>query len=193
MMIDLEAEYLAALSDTSPLQRRELLRAGVPQHAIDLAGPAYARVRPVGRLLFEPNPDSELGAFILPVRADCPDTPESTDPEAAVGSGDILDLVAFEPELGARWLLRTGNAEWLGSCPPQYLDPPPVALYRSPIDWLRAGCQGLVCLVRAPFEILRFLARFAAIIVDDLAHAAELEALLRHPFLSPTILVRGSS
>jgi hypothetical protein len=193
MMIDLEAEYLAALSDTSPLQRRELLRAGVPQHAIDLAGPAYARVRPVGRLLFEPNPDSELGAFILPVRADYPDTPESPDPEAAVGGGDILDLVAFEPELGARWLLRTGNAEWLGSCPPQYLDPPPVALYRSPIDWLRAGCQGLVCLVRAPFEILRFLARFTAIIVDDLTHAAELEVLLRHPFLSPTILVRGSS
>ncbi len=190
-MIDLEAEYLAALGNASPLRRRELQLAGVPQRAIKLAAPAYTRVQPVGRLLFQPNPDSELAAFILPVRVDCPDTPESPDPEAAIESGEIVDLVAFDPELGAQWVLRTGNAEWLGSCPPQYLDPPPVPLHRSPIDWLRGGCEGLVCLARAPIEIHRFLCRFAALDVADERHAEELQALLERPPTHPEILVGG--
>ena len=190
-MIDLEAEYLAALGDTSPLRRRQLHQAGVPQRAIDLAGPAYTRVRPVGSALFEPNPDSNLGAFILPVRVDYPDTPESPDPEAVIEGGDIVDLVAFDPEVGAQWILRAGNAEWLGACPPQYLDPPPVPLHRSPIDWLRAGCEGVVCLARAPIEIHRFLCRFAALDVADDRHAEELQALLERPPTHPEILVGG--
>jgi hypothetical protein len=190
-MIDLDAEYLAALSDTSPLRRRELLQAGVPQRALDLAGPAFALVRPVGRLLFEPNPDSELGAFLIPVRAEHPNTPESTNPEAAIAEGEIVDMVAFDPSLAGHWVCRTGNAEWLGACPPQYMEPPPVPLHRSPIDWLRADCQGLVCLARAPIEIHRFLLRFAALDVADEAHAAMLLAVLERPPQHPEILVGG--
>lgn len=190
-MIDLEAEYLAALGDTSPRRRRKLQQAGVPQRALDLAGPAYTRVQPVGSALFQPNPDSNLAAWVLPVRVDYPDTPESTDPEAATSLGDIVDLVAFDPELGAQWVLRTGNAEWLGACPPQYLEPPPVPLHRSPIDWLRAGCEGVVCLARAPLEIHRFLCRFAALDVADDSHAAELALLLERPPYYPEILVGG--
>jgi len=192
MMIDLDAEYLAALADTSPLRRRQLQDAGVPQRALDLAVPAFARVRPVGRLLFQPDPDSEFGAWVVPVRVEYPDTPESTDPEAAIAAGDIIDLVAFEPQMGPHWALRTGNAEWLGACSPQYLEPAPVILHRAPLDWLRAGCEGLVCLVRQPLEILRFLIRFATVLVDDCAHAAELQAILDRPFLSPKILIQGS-
>jgi hypothetical protein len=65
-------------------------------------------------------------------------------------------------------------------------------LHRTPLDWLRASCEGLVCLVLKPLEILRFLVRFAAVIVDDIKHAAELRAVLDRPFLLPTILVRES-
>lgn len=190
-MIDLDAEYLAALSDTSPRRRRVLQAAGVSELAIALAGPAYTRVRPVGALLFEPNPDSDVGAWIVPARVLGEDTPEAPNPEAALSDGAIVDLVAFDPSHAAGWVLRTGNAEWLGSCPPQYLDPPPVALHRSPIDWLRADCRGLVCLARAPLDILRFLTRFATVLVASRSHAAELEALLQYHILSPTIVVEG--
>jgi hypothetical protein len=191
MMIDLGAEYLAALGDTSSLRRRELRLAGVPQYAIDLAGPAFTRIRPFGPL-YEPDPASDLAAFLLPVRCEHAHTPESLNPGAALAAGDIVDLVAFDPGLASRWLLRRGNAEWLGACPPQYLEPPPVMLHRTPLDWLRASCEGLVCLVLKPLEILRFLVRFATVIVDDVKHAAELQAVLDRPFLLPTILVRES-
>jgi hypothetical protein len=127
----------------------------------------------------------------VPVRADYPDTPESPDPEAAIAQGDILDLVAFDPELGAQWVLRTGNAEWLGSCPPQYLEPAPVALHRSPIDWLRADCRGIVCLATRPTEIYRFLMRFAALDVADYGHAEALQEFLERPPYYPGILVGG--
>jgi hypothetical protein len=190
-MIELDAEYLAALADTSPRRRRQLQSVGVPQHALDLASPVFARIRPVGASLFEPNPDSNLGAWIIPVRVEHPDTPESPDPEAAIVDGEIVDLVAFDLQLAARWVLRTGNAEWLGSCPPQYLEPPPVALHRSPIDWLRADCRGLVCLARAPLDVYRFLTRFAALDVADAGHAEELGKLLERPPTHPEILVGG--
>lgn len=191
-MIDLDGEYLEALANTTASSRRELLRVGVTQRALDLAGTAYAKVEPAGQALFQPNPASDRSAFILPVRVEYPDTPESTTtPEAVLERGEIVDLVAFTPQLATRWALRAGNAEWLGACPPQYLEPEPVTVHRSPLDWLRADCQGLVCLATKPLDVLRFLTRFAAVSVVDDAHAEELKAIIDRPLLYPEILVGG--
>jgi hypothetical protein len=141
--------------------------------------------------LFETDPNSDIGAFILPVRVEYPDTPETLDIERVLTDGEIVDLVAFTPALNVRWALRIGSAEWLGACGPQYMDPPPVRLYRTPLDWLRGDCQGLVCLATEPLEVHRFLTRFHAVAVDDDAHAEELRDILSRPLLGPEIFIGG--
>lgn len=191
-MIDATAEYLAALCETTDKALRPLRQAGVTERALTLAVPAFARVRPCAPGLFEIDPDSSIGAFILPVRVDYPETPETLDRETALTAGAIVDLVAFTPGLAVRWALRTGGAEWLGVCDPQYFEPAPVPLYRTPLDWLRADCQGLVCLATAPLEIYRFLSRFHAVATDDDGHADALRTLLDRPLFGPEIHSAGS-
>lgn len=191
MMIDLAAEYFAALCDTSERMLRPLREAGATERGMALAAPAIARLQLNGGNRFEPDPQSPAQAFIVPVRVEHPGTPESSNPTAALCDGDIVDLVAFTPALRARWALRVGTAEWLGACPPQYLEPPPVKLFRTPVDWMRGDCEGLVCLAAAPLEVYRFLTRLYAISVEDDEHAAELRAVLDRPVFHPEIFVMG--
>src|SRR4051812_28263297 len=100
MMIDLTGEYLAALCDTTERMLRPLLDAGATQRSMVLAAPALARVQVHnGGNLFEPDAESPMQGFILPVRVEYPDTPETTDPRAAITEGEIVDLVAFTPGL----------------------------------------------------------------------------------------------
>lgn len=191
MMIDLTAEYYDALCNTGAGALDPLVRAGVTQRGLALCAPALIRLHLNGSALFVPDPDSTLSAFIAPVRVDHPQTPESLDIEAAITDGAIVDLVAFVPALKVRWALRTGAAEWLGACEPQYMEPDPVRLYRSPLDWLRASCEGLVCLATEPREVYRFLTRFYAISVEDEEHADELRQILDRPFYHPEIMIGG--
>jgi hypothetical protein len=189
-LIDLDAEYAAALRDTTAISLRSLYDAGATERGMALAAPALARLQLNGGGLFEPDPDGPA-AFIMPVRVEFPETPESIDPLAAITSGDIVDLVAFTPALRARWALRCGAAEWLGACAPQYMEPEPVRLYRSPLDWLRASCEGMVCLATAPRDTYRFLTRFHALSVEDEEHATTLREIIDRPFFQPEILIGG--
>lgn len=191
LVIDLQAEYLAALGDTTAKSLRSLYDAGATDRGIALAAPALARLQLHRGGLFEPDPEGTAAAFIVPVRVECPETPESPDPLAAITAGDIVDLVAFTPALRVRWALRRGTAEWLGACEPQYMEPEPVRLYRSPLDWLRASCDGVVCLATAPQDTYRFLTRFYALSVEDEDHAAQLRGILDRPFFQPEILIGG--
>lgn len=185
---DLEAEYLSALCETSDRALRPLRYAGVTERALTLAVPAFARVQPRAPNLFDIDPDSNIGAFILPVRVAYPETPETVDPETTLTDGAIVDLVAFTPGLAQRWALRRGIAEWLGTCPAQYMEADAVRLYRTPLDWLRADCEGLVCLATEELGIYRFLTRFGAVAVEDAAHADELRTILSRPLLGPEII-----
>jgi hypothetical protein len=130
---------------------------------------------------------------LIPVRVDSPVLPEAADPAAAVSAGAIVDIVACHPRHPGRWALRTGVAEWLGAIPPQYLEPDPVQIWRSPIAWLRAGARGLVILSRQPADAYRVLAScHGDIVAEDATHAAELAGLDR-PWPMPRIIVAAGA
>jgi hypothetical protein len=189
---DLEAEYQTALAQTSQKHLRPLRDAGATARSLERIRPALIHLHLNGNGLFEPDPDSAVQAFIVPVRVEDDGwTPESSDPIATVGTGQIIDLVAFTPALRVRWATRTGLAEWLGACPPQYMDPPPVRLYRTPLDWLRGDCEGLVCLATTPNDVYRFLTRFQRLDTEDDDHATMLREILDRPPYYPEILVGG--
>jgi hypothetical protein len=115
-------------------------------------------------------------------------TPETMDdPHEVISWGAIVDLVAFHPRHPARWALRVGAAEWLGCCEPQYLDPPPVRIWRLPLDWLRADCTGLVILSQEPVDAYRVLSGLHSITAEDAAHAGELRRVLSRSWLVPHI------
>ena len=187
---DLRREYRAALRRTELADLKPLRDAGVGGPGI-ATGPAFARLRlSRDRRLFELDPDSEDAAFILPVRAEHPTTPESTDPAGAVRHGPIVDLLAFSPAFPHRWALRVGAATWLGAVMPQYIDPPPTPIWRNPLHWLGSDCQGLVLLGRDRRERYRVLTCLDAIVAEDEDHAAALRDFLEQPWLSPPVYVR---
>lgn len=65
-----------------------------------------------------------------------------------VMDGELIDLVAFRSSNPADWMLRTGLGWSLGmdrGLEPYTWGTPPT-LHETPLDWLRADCQGLVIL-----------------------------------------------
>lgn len=140
---DLAAEYLDALGRTKPHDLLHLQRAGVGPVGLAIA-PAVATISlSSGGLYYQPDPDSDAAAYILPVRGDNPTSPEAADPVAAVRGAGIVDLLAFSAAYPARWALRTGAAAWIGAVEPQYLMPDPTPVWRSPLHWLGQDCRGL--------------------------------------------------
>jgi hypothetical protein len=135
---DLEAEMRAARAALTPEHRLELIEHGVPADLIGrylLIGAARVRV---SAGLYEPVEDGGA-AYITPVLVDNPLTPEAEGPQGcARGGGYLVDLVAWHPRRPSRWALRVGSATWLGAIEPQYMDPDPVAVRRSPLAWLQA-------------------------------------------------------
>ncbi len=121
-----------------------LFAAGITSQTIAAVAPAIVRIAVAGST-YEPDPAGK-GAFLLPVRVDNPLTPEAADSIGIIRAGSIVDLLAFHPAHPYRWALRRDDAEWLGAIEPQYLDPAPVPVWRSPLAWLQAGCRGLVVL-----------------------------------------------
>src|SRR5215475_141995 len=144
--VGLVQEYRRALLATRYEDRQPLVAAGITAEALAAIVPAKAQITVDGET-YEPDPDGGA-AYLIPVRADSRLTPEAADPPEAVRSGAIIDLLAFHPAHPYRWALRRDSAEWLGAIPPQYLEPEPVEVWQSPLDWLRAGCRGIVILSR---------------------------------------------
>jgi hypothetical protein len=137
--------------------------------------------------LYEPD-DAGGWAFITPVLTQHATGPESQRPEIFVRFGNIVDLVAWDPQEPRQWALRAGQTTWLGCVPPQYLDPEPVAVWRSILTWFRHGCAGVVPMSRDPVEIYRLIMEFpGGIIAEDELHAAELRRILERPWPLPAI------
>jgi hypothetical protein len=137
--------------------------------------------------LWQPEPFGRW-AYITPYLVQYADTPESTRPDIFPLIGNIVDLVAWCEKAPERWRLRTGAATWLGCIPPQYMEPEPVPIYRSPLSWLRHRCVGLVPLARERSEVYRLLAGCASgLIGEDERHAYELREILKRPFQAPPV------
>jgi hypothetical protein len=181
------AEMREARASLTPEHRLELIEYGVP---VDLIGRysliGAARIR-VSAGLYDPVEDG-VHAYITPVFVDNPLTPEAEGPQGcARGGGYLVDLVAWHPKYPSRWALRVGSAVWLGSVEPQYFDPEPVAVRRSPLSWLQANCDGLAILSQEPADAYKLLCSLHTIVAEDGSHVAELRKLVRRPWPLPSI------
>jgi hypothetical protein len=128
--------------------------------------------------VFEHATDTDAGrdAFILPVN----------------GSNGIIDLVAFDPEIGLR-------ATWLGqafaineeSIWEPNLDGDPLPVWRDPIGWLKAKRQGIVLL--RPEQAYSYLDHLFGVIAEDVQHGEELERLLWTPRHKVPVFLRDTN
>ena len=186
---DLDHEYRIALRSTRPEDLKPLLEAGIRQKTISIVRPAIARIAVTGGT-YQPEPEGRY-AYLLPVRLESADTAEAANPVEVLHRGSIVDLVAFHPKFPLRWALRRDAAEWLGAIEPQYLDPAPVPIWRSPLEWLRAGCRGLALLSLEPTIAYRILSMCSSgLLAEDEVHAVELRRLAAPPWPAPLVRVR---
>ena len=184
---DLAREMATARRCLSGADREALIAAGIsaPVIAAGLIGAALVRL---AGDLFEPDPDGRF-AFLTPVRVYDAITPESPHPIVTVRAGALIDILAWHPKHPQRWALRRGLATWAGACWPQYLDPPPVRVWRSPANWLRSGCRGLCLVSRVAADAYRVLSLLKGNVAEDRAHRAELQAILASPWPAPPVLL----
>jgi hypothetical protein len=187
---DLAEEMWAAHAALTEPDRRELEQYGVPTSAIDrfkLVG--IARINRIPDTdCYEPDP-AGVWAYLTPVLVDDPISPESRWPDH-YARGRIVDIVAWDPRRPRQWALRAGLATWLGCVPPQYVDPEPVYVWRSALNWLRGGCRGVTVLSRDPAVAYSLLMGFhGGIYAEDDAHVAELERILSRPWPVPRVSI----
>jgi len=188
----LENEFIALRDRMVSEDFAALARLGVP----DELTRTFAVVA-VGRGVFDgelwrPDEDGRR-LVVIAVRGESGIELEFPLPDALIRCGaEILDLVAIAPREN-RWATRFGAACHLGYVPPQFADPAPTRIHRSPIGWLRAGGQGLCLLTRRPAEQQDLLLRLRALIGEDIEHGEELQALVSRPLSGPCVFVAQSA
>lgn len=93
-------------------------------------------------------------------------------------NGDPIDIAAWAPQFGrlATWYSRGAllGAETLFA--PRMTDAGTLEVFRSPADWLRNACRGVVILDAGKAAPL--LRRAAPLAAEDVAHGSELKKLL---------------
>ena len=185
-MIDLRAEMLAAHAQVGDADRLALLDLGIAADDLDrfrMCGIEQVSIR---NRLYSPAPGGPI-AIITPVRVWSCATPEAPKPRAYAHWGPIVDLVAWHPADPERFALRVGAAEWLGCIEPQFLDADPVPVHRSVLDWLCAGCVGLVLLSTDPADQYRALCCCHGIVAADPEHGKALRRALSRPWPHPSV------
>lgn len=138
--LELARELDAAIAAMTEADRQRLIALGLPQGLLAAPLPmvGVSNIRVDGDTY---QPDEYGGtAFITPILVGDSHTPEAADPDSGVRfAGDLVDLVAWRPDRLDTWATRVGAAEWIGAIAPQCLAPPPVEVWRHPLDWLRPG------------------------------------------------------
>lgn len=128
-----------------------------------------------GNRFYEPVQDGKP-AIILPI----------------FDSDELVDLLAFDPREPERWLLRLGGEPLLGryALSDQLLGKP-LHVYRTPLSWLKAGCDGVVILDPIRSYIDLATAQYGVAGEND-AHTNELRRTLTETALHrlPRFLVR---
>jgi hypothetical protein len=190
---ELEAERRQSLANFRREHMDELIRCGVPVSLI--ADHLMVGVELIGLTAdgcYYPDADGEL-AFVSPIRCQYPVTPQPTDPWSFVRCGDLIDLLAWDPAADD-WALRTGNAAWLGCSEvqdyPELVKPGPTRLWRTPREWFRFNCNGLVILSPHRGERYRILSQLHGDIeVEDAAHKRLMDKILKHPWPAPRVRI----
>ncbi|MBE0529603.1 MAG: hypothetical protein IH626_02175 [Rhodospirillales bacterium] len=193
-------EFLAALETANEADFAALAAAGVGDAALlRLPIPGVvgaAPVRPLAGGLYEPageGAESAIRAWIFP-----------TNLLGTVRHATPEDLIAIAQRPPHRWRLRLGAATVLGAheierrsfAPARawhrdVLDGPteePLALWQTPLAWLKAGCRGAVVLdwPAAAFDLLGI---WTAIVAEDVGHGLDIRRRLRRPVPCPPIRV----
>ncbi len=180
-VIDLTAEWRAALAALTVADELDLIDVGIPAELFrrSRSGPELyyhrligkARIALGGNGTYEPHPDGEE-AFITPLRRERAHTIDAMWPHASVRWGILCDLIAWHPSAPHSSARRCddsgchslGLVEWQAG---------PVEIHRSPFTWLCAVAVGLVPLDDDAFwPLLRVMG--AGVIVEDRGHEAEL-------------------
>jgi hypothetical protein len=190
---ELAAEMRQAFADLRREDAEELAGCGVPKSLImgGMIGVALVRYDGDHGELYCPDPDGAR-AFILPVRVEYPDTPQSTEPGWFVQHGDLVDLLAWHPKRPECWALRGDSATWLGCVGvqdyPELVAPGSTRVRRTPLNWLRSHCDGLVVLSDNRADQYRILSELhGGIEAEDKALEGELRQVLEHPFPAPPV------
>jgi hypothetical protein len=167
-----EADRLIALHDRLPAlkaeQTRWLIREGVPSQSLVVPDPlrrGCVVFMPAGRFEFEPDYRGDQTAT------------ETVLLLAYAADGVPDDLCA--------WCPRSGRlAAWLGRCPwvgdpfaPRCSDRLALAVFESPLQWLRAGRDGVVLIENSP-GLARQLDGAGPLQAQSRDHARRLEKVL---------------
>lgn len=196
-------EHLANALDGMDWERRQALAGhGIGRRAeIRAGGIGWARVYQCfyGQFDFPDDGDPRgfdavvIGAwsslFEAPGRREGADALCLRDYEAMP---DLIDLVAWNPEIPHNWLLYAGLADWLGEQHARNAiwgdedgAHPDLRLNASPLSWLRTGCEGAVLLHQPnPRRNLEMPLRdrlmgVERVVCDDAEHADAVYASLR--------------
>lgn len=111
-----------------------------PNHAIAAGGLGVAKISLISNGFFEFG--GELSAVILPVYWGAIPTEEALVPD-----WELEDILAFNPNEPEKWWMRTGGAPLLGAgALSDQLLGKPLHVYRTPLSWLKGGCDGVVLL-----------------------------------------------
>ncbi len=180
-MTELDAEYGSAWARTPAaiLDRYEAAR------HFGLLGFGHVLIE---KRTYQPTPHGEP-ALIIACRGDPSGDPECDHPFAMVTGGPLLDLITVPFKRPQSWAARIGSATFLGACEPQFVSPPPVPIWRSPINWVRSGCEGICLLTDDAREKQAILLRFRSIAAEDVKHGEELRKIAARPWVVPRIVV----
>jgi hypothetical protein len=159
------AEHTHALNEMRQADLDDLVEMGVSGEAYVRAGClGVQRIATTGRF-YEPDPHGEI-AFIQGVSSD------------DVG---LVDLIAWRGGNPDQWWFRHGRAWALGEtdiCNARFWFKP-LRLWRSPLTWLKGGCNG-GCVLDDRAALFH-LVDIPEIIAEDVAHGRHLKKLLTPP------------
>jgi len=100
---------------------------------------------------------------------------------ATIADGELLNMIAFNPESPRRWRALTGDADHIGISPELAQDgDEPVLVCRDLREFLRGiGRRPVLPLAASAVEVSRLLRGYAAgLVAQDEAHARQLHRLL---------------
>ena len=102
---------------------------------------------------------------------------------------ELVDLVAFHTITPERWLLRHGAGWALGleGSVERYRWGDPLPMHKTPLDWLKAGCDGL-CVIDWEAPEVRTLTDFPRLLIRDEALKRRTIAALTKPSRLPQII-----
>ena len=141
--------------------------------ARSMIGAAFARVDIDGT--YVPDPDG-IPMAILPV---C----DHYDPPVPI------DLVAFTFAEPWRWWTRTGMAPVINAAAvtDAWWDKRPLLVSGTPLDWLRAGCEGVVVLDWRPSTVALHLGNARRLITSSPEVAERLARVFKHDVEPPEV------